>query len=75
MLTSRNVWAPTQELVFGRYPLRRGWTLVRQVRRWYWVGSDRKYVEAKQVSALIRTGTPSDGRVGSPQKWPMRGVW
>ena len=51
----KRVWAPTQELVFGRYPLRRGWTLVREVRRLYWVGSDWKYVEAKQVSGETRS--------------------
>ena len=56
VLTSRDVWEPTQELVFGRYPLRRGLTLVREIWRWYWVGSDWKYDEAKQVSG----GTHSD---------------
>ena len=49
------LWAPTQEMVFGRYPLRRGWTLVREIRRWYEVGSDRKYDEAKQVSSETRS--------------------
>ena len=49
VLTSRDVWAPTRELAFGRYPLRRGWTLVRKLRRWYWAGSDRKYVVTRQV--------------------------
>ena len=49
VLTSRDVWAPTRELAFGRYPLRRGWTLVRELRRWYWAGSDRKYDEPRQV--------------------------
>ena len=42
-------------LAFGRYPLRRGWTLVREIRRWCWVGSDRKYDEAKQVSGETRS--------------------
>ena len=49
VLTSRDIWAPTRELAFDRYSLRRGWTLVREIRRWYWDGSGRKYVGAKQV--------------------------
>ena len=44
-----------QELVFGRYPLRRGWTLVREIRRWNGVGSDRKHDKAKQVSGETRS--------------------
>ena len=85
--TSSVLWAPTQELVFGRYPLSRGWTLVREIRRWYGVGSDRKYDEARQVSG--ETHSDPDwyvrvGRDGSPEKWPvrkgqadevLRGVW
>ena len=46
------LWAPTQELVFDRYPLRRGWKLVQS---WYGVGSDRKCDEAKQVSGETRS--------------------
>ena len=46
-LTSSDLWAPTQELAFGRYLLRRGWTRVREIRRWYW--SDQKYDEPRQV--------------------------
>ena len=53
--TSSDLWAPTQELVFGRSPLRRGWTLVREIRRWYGVGSDRKYDEANQVNGETRS--------------------
>ena len=30
VLTSSDVWAPTRELAFGRYPLRSGWTQVRR---------------------------------------------
>ena len=43
--TSRDVWAPTRELAFGRYPLRA------VVGRWYEkyaAGPDRKYDEANQ---------------------------
>ena len=54
VLTSRDVWAPTRELAFGRCPLRSGWTLVREIRRWYWVGSDRKYVGANQMTGETR---------------------
>ena len=54
VFTSRDVWAPTRELAFDRYPSRRGWTLVRKIHRWYWVGSDRKYNEAKQVTGETR---------------------
>ena len=54
--TSSVLWAPTQELVFGRYPLRRGWTQLREIWRWYGVGSDRKYDEAKQRGDPLRSG-------------------
>ena len=39
--TSSVLWAPTQELVFGRHHLRRGWTLVRSyaVLRGVWPNS------------------------------------
>ena len=50
-----NLECPLGAKVFGRYNSRRGWTLVREVRRWYWVGSDRKYFEAKQVSGETRS--------------------
>ena len=53
--TSRESGCQPKNWFFGRYPLRRGWTLVREVRRLYWVGSDRKYVEAKQVSGETRS--------------------
>ena len=64
VLTSRDVWAPTQELAFGRYPLRRGWMLVRKLRRWYCSGSARKYDEAKQVERgdPLRSGLYPQGR-------------
>ena len=54
VLTSRDFWAPTQELDFGRYPSRRGWTLVRDTAL---VLGCRKYDEAKQVRrGLVRFG-------------------
>ena len=76
VLTSRDVWAPTRELAFGRYPLRCGWTLVRELRRWYWAGSYPKVRRTEtggaERPAQSRTGTPSVGRDGSLEMWPMR---
>ena len=80
VLTSSDLWAPTQELAVRRYPLRRGWTLVRKLRRWYWAGSDRKYDEARQVerrdplrSGLVPPGSEeTDHSVVSERGRPSR---
>ena len=53
---------------FRQVPLTPWWKLVREMRRWYWVGYD----EAKEATRSDPDWHPSDGRVGSLDKWPMR---
>ena len=68
------LWAPTQELVFGRSLTprldagTRNSALVRK-------NFDRKYDGAKQVSGETRSDLdwyPQGRKDGSPEKWPMR---
>ena len=49
VLTSRDVWAPSRELAFVKVSLTQWLDAGTKVRRWYCVGSGRKYVGAKQV--------------------------
>ena len=52
----RDVWAvQPNNWLSCRYPSRSCWTLVRGIRRWYWIASDQKYDDAKQVSGQTRS--------------------
>ena len=74
-LTSRDVWAPTRELAFGRYPLvlyavRIGGTLERRTYCRCKAGTDRKYDDEKQVQRgdTLSSGlaTPAPEVTGHP---------